>query len=652
MSIKRKKKYIVLGAAMAVCVATCGSESFSAADRQDYEGEYVVETSSEENTADMVAHDSTEASYAEKILTDLGNSLELEEKDVYKDETVYAFADNQGNVNTVLVNEHLKNPKGAPVLTDKTDLKDITNLKGYEEFTLDGDIITWQAEGQDIYYQGTTDKELPVSVSVRYFLDGRELPADEMAGKSGKVTIRYEYTNKETITVDGTEVKVPFVAITGIMLDERFTNVSVVNGKSIQEGNTNIVLGYALPGMAENLGVDAASTGIPEYFEVTADVTDFSIEMGLTLVTSGSSFDVGGELDLSMMDQLMNTVEDAGGQLSDGSTQLSDGASTLYSKMGDFVDGLTTLKAAVNLLSTEVGNLVDGVGKIDAGAQQINVGMSTLDTTLNTPMTEQEKAEIAQAVGAQFAPGTAYYNQISSQAAQAFKNTMTSTEVVNSMSAVLIYEFDQNGNMVYENGVPKYSALYLQLFSDGLSDEQIKAMLGQYAGALAQGVANKAAATIGDNVVAACSDSASQGAVLGAESAKKKIAASIQPLVDGASDLAAGTNELNGSMPKLTDGIAKLLAGINKLAAGASQLEDGAGQLSEGATTLMEGINTFNEQAVESIVNAYNGDVKVFAENVSAMVKAATEYDTFTLIDEGKAGTTKFIIKTEGVYAE
>lgn len=637
MSMIRRKKYVVLGAAMSVALATCGSGKLNTVNNDTYNTNYVVETTSQ--TMDDVTADTNEVAYTEKMLTDLSTSLDVKAKDVYKDETVYAFADNEGNIETVIVNEHLKNENGDAVLTDKTDLDNITNIKGYEEYSLDGDTITWEADGKDIYYQGTTDKELPVTVSVKYFLDGKEMAADEIAGKSGKVTIRYEYKNTATIDADGTKVKVPFVAITGLMLDEKFTNVTVVNGKSIEEGNSNIVIGYALPGMSENLGVDAEETGIPEYFEVTADVTDFSLEMGLTLVTSGSSIDIGGEIDFSMLDELIGTVADATGQLSDGSTELSDGASTLYAKMGEFVDGLTTMKAAVNLLSTNVDSLVDGVGKIDAGAQQINVGMTQLNTTLKTPMTDKEKQEIAQTVSSQFAPGTDNYNKI-----------MTSVQSKLGTMETNIYKglrYNADGS-----DSPLYSSLCLAGTQGGLTPEQSAAQADATLHSYAQAIASQAGAEVGNVVIAACTESASQGACLGVENTKKKIAESIQPLVVGASDLAAGTSELNSNMPALSDGIDKIVAGMGQLYAGATQLEQGAGKLSDGANTLMNGITTFNEQAVMGIVNAYNGDVKGFTDSVTAMFKAATEYDTFTLTDENKAATTKFIIKTEGVYAE
>ena len=121
-------------------------------------------------------------------------------RDAGREETVYVVADAAGKTKEVIVSEWLKNPERKDVLEDATDLKDIKNVKGDETFSQGADgTLTWQAEGKDIYYQGTTDKELPVEVNISYRLDGKEMEPQELAGKSGKVVIRMEYTNRETV---------------------------------------------------------------------------------------------------------------------------------------------------------------------------------------------------------------------------------------------------------------------------------------------------------------------------------------------------------------------------------------------------------------------------------------------------------------------
>ena len=205
---------------------------------------------------------------------------------VDKDETVYVFSDAAGTQNKIIVSDWLKNPDGADTLTDSSNLSDIKNVKGDETFTQDGDTVTWAAKGSDIYYQGTTTEESPIGVKVSYKLDGKDIEPSELAGKSGKVTIRFDYTNnakqKVKIGDKDSEVSVPFTVITGMILPEdKFTNVEVTNGKVISEGKNATAIGVTFPGLKDSLELDD-DTDVPAYFEVTADATDFELEMTLT----------------------------------------------------------------------------------------------------------------------------------------------------------------------------------------------------------------------------------------------------------------------------------------------------------------------------------------------------------------------------------
>ena len=113
-----------------------------------------------------------------------------------KVETVYVMADNQGSVNEVIVSDWLKNADASATIADTSSLSDIVNVKGNETYTKNDDgTITWNANGSDIYYQGTTDSELPVSVKISYQLNGEDISPEDLAGKSGNVTIRFDYTN-------------------------------------------------------------------------------------------------------------------------------------------------------------------------------------------------------------------------------------------------------------------------------------------------------------------------------------------------------------------------------------------------------------------------------------------------------------------------
>ena len=165
-------------------------------------------TESTESTEKDSKKSDTKDSDAESKLKDaLDDSIKFSEKEIGKEETVYVLADSTGKERKVIVSDHLINDENKDTIEDASTLKDIENVKGDETFKQDGSKLTWQADGNDIYYQGTSTKETPVSQTITYSLDGKEVKPEELAGKSGKVTIRFDYTNNETVKtkIDGKE---------------------------------------------------------------------------------------------------------------------------------------------------------------------------------------------------------------------------------------------------------------------------------------------------------------------------------------------------------------------------------------------------------------------------------------------------------------
>lgn len=352
-------------------------------------------TESTESTEKDSKKSDTKDSDAESKLKDaLDDSIKFSEKEIGKEETVYVLADSTGKERKVIVSDHLINDENKDTIEDASTLKDIENVKGDETFKQDGSKLTWQADGNDIYYQGTSTKETPVSQTITYSLDGKEVKPEELAGKSGKVTIRFDYTNNETVKtkIDGKEeeIYVPFAAISGMVLDDSFSNVKVTNGKVISDGKNNIVVGYALPGLKESLDVDDSDfdgdVSIPDYVEVTADVENFSLSTTMTVVMNATNFiSKDGDADLSEVDDMLDTLTDATDQLKDGSGELADGVDTLKSKMGEFKDGVGTLKNGIkdytdgaSTLSTGIGTLKNGVDTLVGSVPTLINGIGTL----------------------------------------------------------------------------------------------------------------------------------------------------------------------------------------------------------------------------------------------------------------------------------
>lgn len=328
-----------------------------------------------------------EAQVQENSTARVTKEVELSEADkekLSKEETVYVIANADGSTQKLIVSDWLKNALKEQKISDTTELTEISNVKGEESFAKEnGNTGVWDAQGNDIYYQGNIEKELPVEMKISYTLDGQEISPEELAGKSGKVTIRFDYTNrqKETVLVDGKEEElyVPFVLLTGMFVDnEKFANIEVSNGKTINDGERTVIMGYAMPGLKDNLEIESEDLNLddidlPDYVEVTADVTDFELAATLTIATNEIFGDLDVELD-DKMDDLSSDMTD----LQDAMQELMDGTSDLYDGVLELVDGTDELTDGINELNDGARDLRDGAGDLYDGTKSLNSGVGTL----------------------------------------------------------------------------------------------------------------------------------------------------------------------------------------------------------------------------------------------------------------------------------
>ena len=318
-----------------------------------------------------------------------------QEKD--KTETVYVSADAEGNVNEVTVSDWLKNRDGSDTLEDYSDLTDIKNVKGDETFTKKSDgSLLWDAQGKDIYYQGKSSEELPVSVKISYTLDGQPISPEKLAGKSGKVTIRFDYENhaKETVKVKGSEyeIQTPFTMVSAMILpSDTFTNVQVKNGQVMADGDKNIVVGMAFPGLSDSLRLSDhnafSEVSLPDYVEVTADVKDFSLSLTLTAAATGMLDETGvkGFGDADDLEKNMAALTDASSRLEDGCDTLLDGLDTLSDSFAVYVDGVSDadqgageLKKGLQTLHSRKKDLTDGADDLQTGLKALKKGTKSL----------------------------------------------------------------------------------------------------------------------------------------------------------------------------------------------------------------------------------------------------------------------------------
>ena len=682
------------------------------------------------------------------------------ETDTSKDETVYVLAGADGTVQKIIVSDWIKNAMATDSLDDKTELSDIENIKGDESFTLGGDnSCVWDAQGNDIYYQGNIEKELPVQMSVRYTLDGQAIAPEALAGQSGHVTVRFDYQNMqyEEVLLDGKTEKiyVPFTMLTGMLLDtEVFRNVTVSNGKLINDGDRIAVVGIAFPGLQEDLAISKEKLDIPDYVEISADVENFEMGMTMTLATTELFGAIDSDkLDLHELSDAMAELTDAMGQLMDGSSQLYDGLCTLLEKSGDLVSGINKLAEGAAQLKAGAESLDSGATQLQAGAAQLSSGLNTLNANssslnggarqvfssllsmANTQLSEaglsvptltiDNYASVLDGVIASL-DDTAVYQaaleqvtatvnanrgmieekvteavqaqveaEVSAQVTAAVQETVTQAVLENEAQfrvaviqralSMTVEEYEaavEAGLVTQEQQDAVNAAVEAAMQSEIEARMQSEAIQAQINAVTQQTVAeqmqsDEIQALIASNtelqVQQAISEAMSSDAVqaqlsAAAEGAKSVIAlkssldsynafylgliaytSGVSSAAAGANELKTGADALKAGTSELSAGAAELLRGIQTMKDSTPALVDGITQLRDGSMELSDGLKQFNEEGIQKLIEAVDGDLDGLSDRIRVIADVAKNYTSFSGISEHMDGDVKFIYKTDSI---
>lgn len=575
---------------------------------------------------------------AENVLAD--HTTDFEDTGFSKEESVYVKADASGNVKKTTVSEWLKNPEKGTI-SDTSELKDIKNVKGDETFeTGSNNNVSWKSEGNDIYYQGTIDKELPVDVKVSYKLDGKSISPKDLKGKSGKVEIQFSYDNKskQTVNVNGEDVEMytPFTMVSAMMLSsDEYSNVSVENGKLISDGDKNIVVGVAFPGLANDLNLKDLDMDIdiPETVTITADVKDATVGTSITMASAELMNEFGLD-DIDSFDDLQDSIddlEDATNQLvdgskeaADGSKELADGVGTLNDGAGTLASGAGTLADGVNTLNEKSGTLVSGVNTLASGVQAYTGGVEEIYAGSNDLVSgAQELASGADTLNTNIASAADGANSLV-VGAKSLKNGFETAKTtldkgINALNNVT-EENIKNSVTVTVNtddvtaivNKPEVTAIVNKYVDENTTEEEKEVLTKAVEDALGQCTASvdkdniKVEKTVNGN--AALITQSVQGAQacmngVGTSLTQKSGSEEKPSLLDGANSIESGATRLAGVLGMgdgktltigtgaagLASGSKKLLAGTQKLQAGVAQLHDNSAPLMAGVTSLKDG---------------------------------------------------------------
>lgn len=589
-----------------------------------------------------------------------------------KSETVYAVMDADGNTTDVSVSEWLKNEGKSNNLSDYSNLKNIKNTSGDEKMSRDGNKLVWAAKGKDIHYTGDYDGELPVNVKVSYYLNGTKVSADEIAGKKGNVKIRFDYDINDSVKENGYSLTRPYAIVSAVVLsNDNFTNITVNNGKAVNDGNSTAVVGIALPGMSDNLQIDELD--IPDHVTINAKTTNFEIDGTYTVADSGFMNDVDttklddatGQID--ELESALDKLSDASKKLVDGSSKLAKGANKLADSSSQIEEGTETLKDGTESMKNGSKDLSSGTIQMKEGTEALNSSVNGADGLAGDNGSAKKLSAGAARVDAgikQMGETLAAQNAKLAQTAKSISDNLdgVNTEKVNAPSSA-----DVDGAL--ETAIKAAEASGDQDTINALKNAKEK--LGTYE------------TNVNDTVSSVNTDK--QKIITANQTAKamyQSIASSsnddLKKLQDGADELKAGTQaldtavnvggtkvpSLSKAVAGLNSGAAQLDAGTTKLANGAVQVDAGAGKLvtymgqltegaetlSDGADTLASGMATFNKTGIQKLVSTMkDSDIKSTVNRVKATLDAASDGSFIGGKQDGQSGESKIIFKTDEV---
>ena len=555
----------------------------------------------------------TEAAPAEEPVTantvttaETASSPKTTPDGVDKAETVYAKANADGTVTETTVEVTLKAQDGQTI-PDAAALRDITNKEGDEDYTCGADnALTWQNHGTSITYEGRTDAALPVTTRVTYYLDGQEIAPGSLAGRSGRVRIRFDYTNHtcETVTVDGQDytVCVPFTAVTALILDgTKFTNIEAENGKVLDLDGQTAVLGMAMPGLADSLCLSGfepmKDVEIPAFFEISADVTDFALDFTATILTPSAldDLDLSDIEDLTDLSDALDKLTDATDEVADGAGALADGIQTYYDGFHQYADGVKNLNEGVQTLADSLTQLYDNGQILLTGINTLRDGLSAVSGSVSggtDTASKETQAKLSEAL----TPAITDYG------------TTLVTDVCNDAE--------------------------LQAALGTLTPEQQKVLLSALQNALGKAAANDIPAFAG--TVAATTSELLMQSMPGNFA---QLSAGLDQLAQGADTYMKAVGQVSQGASALADGSAQL----NDASAG---LYSGLTELHDGAAALRDGVQEFSKKAGKELGDDLGDGLQNVVRRLKAVQQAGKAYQTFTGLADGMTGNVKFIVET------
>lgn len=580
-----------------------------------------------------------------------------------KEETVYSKTKSNGETYQTIVSTHLKNGDEEDILKDLTDLINIENTNGDETFTQNGEELTWNANGSDIYYQGESKKELPIKCKITYTLDGKEISAEDLAGKSGKVKITIEYENEDAheIYINGRKqtLYTPFTVACGtIFQNTENKNIEITNGKIVNDGTKTMVLGIALPGMQESLNISNKTVNLPNKVEISMETSKFEQNNIITFVTP-KIFDESISFD--KLNELYSKVN----EIQNASKQLEEGANALKEGTAEFADKSQEFNNAMKQLETGTTKLNSGVDAVSAGLDELGTGVSQGKTKATTALAASAKT-LSEGIdkiieGKDTEVKTIKAQVIEGANAELKKGLTTTTTDANGKVSLSVGDGAKQIAAGTLKGVLQ-NEQFLESTGIELTDAQKIALVSALKSSmdtttLETGI-KKAVDTVtakqeaGLDLINNNEAGVKAGLTTLKTQAGANINAGIKQIKDGFDEISTGVSKISKGTDNLKSGTATLASSTKMLVSANDSLTAASVDIKDGAYELATGVEKFNTEAINKICSYINSDVKEIATRAEKLQELAEEYEGFSKSSEDTNKETKFIIVTDSIKAK
>lgn len=516
-----------------------------------------------------------------------------------KEETVYGKLNSDGSVKSLFVNEHLVNPDQLDSITDYSDLENIININSNHTYQRKDNLLTWDSRGSDIFYQGKTNKNLPVSVEITYQLNGEKISLQDLIGKSGKVEISLKYTNSEkhTVRIHGRNetLYTPFLVATTTMIPStNNSNIKVSNGKVVDNGNGYLVVGLSTPGLYESLDLEELNS--LDTIKISYDTKKFELATIYSVMTPK----IIDNNDLEIFKKL-DSVYGNIGMLQDSMNQIEEGSKIV-------LQGLTTIGDGANQIASNLQVVLEKLEEVKNGAISIDNGL--------TQILEQLES-----------------------AKESFMNS-ENLEKINSLK-LLIEKNEQtiaslqNGTTQLKNAYDSYQLAtksYEELLNANLELYQVK-----------YNYEHNYESNMGLLTLLTTNYQALKSSLETLENSSHTISSLIDHLSSYLIQLEKGANGLSSGTDALNNGVSLLNSKMR-------ELSNGTNALGSGMTTLNNGIVVFNRDGIGEL-SKVSTKLSWVSGRVEALIKLGNNYQTFSLSQKDVEENTKFVLVVDGIKA-